>query len=55
MLTLRIDDTLCPLAEESIKMPKFNADKLRDVASWREGSQLRVGIPSTPDTDRLLY
>lgn len=54
MLTLRIDDTLCPLVEESIEMPKFNADRLRDVASWREGSQLRVGVRSTPDTDRLL-
>lgn len=54
MLTLRIDGVVCPLADERVVLPGYNADLLRRVESWRSGSCLRLKVVSTPHIDRLF-
>ena len=55
MLRLKIDGTLCPIADKRLSLPRYSASKLKNAEGWREGTKLSLGVLSTPETDRLFH
>lgn len=55
MLRLKIDGTLCPIADKHLSLPRYSASKLKNAEGWREGTKLSLGVLSTPETDRLFH
>ena len=54
MVTLLVDGVDCPVVNESVAFPLYNAKKLRNVADWRNGERLEVEVLATPRMDLLF-
>ena len=54
MIRLLIDGVECPLADERIELPKYNARSMSTVDGWREGQRVDVEVEATPLVERLF-
>lgn len=54
MTELRIDGMVCQLANSDIRLPRYNASKLRSIKAWREGGSVELCVVATPDVERLM-
>ena len=53
-MKLHIDDIICTCDASQKVSLDYRAADLADVGSWREGSSLRLRLPSTAETDAIF-
>ena len=53
-MELKIDGQICDLGMASVAVPGYDAARLADPESCREGRSLKIPIPATPRNDALV-
>ena len=54
MVRLIIDGVECPLRNKKLKLPTYDASKLRSVDAWRSGIELELVVCTTDNTASLF-
>ncbi len=54
MIRVKIDGVECAPVLPQRLAPDYDAGSLTDPDSWREGRAVKLRLPSTPATDRLM-
>jgi hypothetical protein len=54
MVRLIIDGVECTLHNQRVKLPTYDASKLRSVEAWRSGIELELEVCATANIEQLF-